>query len=104
GSLPSVSRSTSSGALCWAPFKDRGKSVDSTSVGGQRAESRERPRLDREFSTGPLGASTRDDGALESVREAVAGRLRQGSWREALAECRERAPSLVAEVVDQAGN
>lgn len=42
--------------------------------------------------------------SLESVREAVAARLRRGSWREAMAECRRRAPALATEVVDQAGN
>lgn len=78
--------------------------MDSTSVGGQRAESRERPGPDRGVGARRARASTPDDGALESVREAVAGRLRQGSWREALATCRERAPMLVTEVVDQAGN
>lgn len=84
------------------PFEEQGASVGSTSVGGQRAESRGRSGMTSPGTDD--GAVTVGPESLESVREVVAGRLRQGLWREALAVCREKAATLVTEVVDQAGN
>lgn len=77
--------------------------MDSTSVGGRGAV----PGDVVELGPGsPARSRTARSGAsaLESIREAVAGRLRHGEWRQALAECRRRAPELITEIVDQAGN
>lgn len=76
--------------------------MGSTSTGGHDVESRGRTGV---APGGRAGAMAMMDGdSLESAREAVAARLRHGSWRDALAACRHHAPELATEVVDQAGN